>query len=566
MRILLRKGLPCTQVLIGLLLAVGVAATAAGEPPRTYCIRGAHIIPAPGEEIAPGTVLIRDGLIVAIGASQEAPPDAVVIEGEDLWIYPGLIDTDTRLDQEQGSPSSSTRPSQPPGPGPARQAARSGAAHPIALVHPEKRVLDSLQPFSGDSNRKVQKLRELGFTTVLVTPEKGIFRGSSSLVLLVDEAPVAEVVLQADAAQHIGFDRGRYGQGYPVSLMGTVATIRQVILDAGRHALWNQRYQADPRGMQRPPSTDAFAVLGDLIAGRQLAIFHADSPADLLLADRLADELGLTAIVSASGHEWQIAGQVGKTGRELILPLGFPDKPDVADDDEALAVTMESMRRYLQAPTTAATLHTAGVRFAFCSRGIKSLTDLRKNLRKIIDAGLPEQVALAALTTVPAEMLGVGDITGTIEPGKIANLVALDGPLFAEESAVRMVFVDGHLYRNEEKEKPKGGDPDAVVDPCGSWSVVFDFPGRPMEREWVIEGEPGSYAGTAETRSGTVSFDDVKLVGNMLTVVFPSQGGRGSMELTVVITGDELAGTAELGPRMVKVTGTRISDPEGGSR
>jgi hypothetical protein len=565
MQIPLREGFLRPQVLTGLLLAVGIAATAAGEPPRTYCIRGAHIIPAPGEEIAPGAVLIRDGLIVAVGASQEAAADAVVIDGEELWVYPGLIDADTRLDQEQGPQSSASRTAQMPGQDPARQD-RTGAAHPIALVHPEERVVDGLQPFSGDGSRKVEKLRELGFTTVLVGPERGIFRGTSALVLLIDEAPVAEIVLQADAAQHIGFDRGRYGQGYPVSLMGTVATIRQVMLDTERHAEWHKRYQADPRGLQRPPSTDAFVALGDLISGAQLAIFHADSPADLLLADRLADELGLRAIISASGHEWQIANLVGSTGRDLILPLGFPDKPDVAEDDEALAVTIETMRRYLQAPTTAAALHAAGVRFAFCSRGLKSLGDLRKNLRKIIDAGLSEEVALAALTTVPAEMLGVSNVTGTIEAGKIANLVVLDGPLFAKESAVRMVFVDGHLYRNEEKEEPRGGDPDAVVDPCGHWAVIFDFPDRAVEREWIIEGEPGSFTGTAETRSGTVSFDDVKLVGNMLTVVFPSQGGRGSMELTVVINGDELTGTAELGPRMVKLSGTRTSDPDGGSR
>ena len=136
-----------------------------------------------------------------------------------------------------------------------------------------------------------------------------------------------------------------------------------------------------------------------------------------------------------------------------------------------------------------------------------------------------------------------------------------DGPLFDEESNLTHVFVDGVLHEVEAPSKPKG-DPNAVVDPRGTWSVVFDMGPRTMERSWTIEGEKEAYRGTAETREGTVTFDEVRLEGNALTVVYPSRGGRGSMEVTVIIEGDQFEGLAEMGPRSIELNGTRTSGPE----
>jgi len=205
------------------------------------------------------------------------------------------------------------------------------------------------------------------------------------------------------------------------------------------------------------------------------------------------------------------------------------------------------------------------VDFAFTTRGLKNLANFSKNLRKIIEAGLPEERALAALTTVPAKILGIDAMTGTLETGKIANVIVADGPLFEKDTKIQRVFVDGVEYRAEEKEKPKG-DPDAVVDPRGEWSVVFEISGQTFQRTWTISGEPDSYKGTAETQRGTVTFEEVGLEGNALTVAFPSRGGFGSTEITVIIEGDTFEGIAEMGTRSVPVKGTRTSGPEGGGR
>jgi len=548
-------------------LAVLLAAPAVlAERPRVYCVQGAHVVPAPGQVIESGTVVLRDGLIEAVGADVEAPADAVVIDGQGLWVYPGLIDPSVFLGEERSGTSApspgggrptmgSTRPSSPPGP-----------VHELPLVRPENRASDGLLSFEGSRTRQAERLRELGFTTVLAVPEGGIFRGTSAVVQLLDDTPVSEMILRDNVAQHLSFERGGFGRGYPTSLMGAAATIRQVVLDAERHAEWTKRWTAHPRGMPRPEQATAYEALGELVAGDQKAIFDVSSPDDALLAGRLAAELELDAVIGGSGHEWEVAEQIRASGFDLILPVAFPDKPEVGDDDEALEVTLETMRRYVEASSAAARLHELGVRVALTTDGLKSLAQFRKNVRQMLDAGLPEEAALAAVTTVPAAMVGIDDVAGTLEPGKIANVAIFDGPLFGEDSTAKRVFVDGVEYRVEEKKKPRGGDADAVVDPRGEWSVAFEMPGRSSERTWVIEGATDALAGTAETRSGTVTFDDVRLLGNMLTVVFPAREGRGSVELTVVITGDSFTGSAEFGPRSVPVTGTRTSGPEGGGR
>ena len=554
----------------GLLLLVLAALPSVAERPRVYGITGAHIVVAPGEEIESGTIVIRDGLIEAVGAGVALPADAVEIDGGGLWIYPGLIDANTTLGQRSeggsggpggagsgggGSPFGRSQRQTPP-----------GAVHPLAKVRPETEARDSLLPFEGDRKREIERYRKLGFTAVLTAPDSGVFRGTSSVILLLDDTPVPEMILRNDVCQHIGFERGRFGQGYPTSLMGAVATIRQVLLDAQRHAVWTARYAKNPAGMPRPEQLAAMDSLAAVVAGTQPALFHVDDPEDVLLVHRLAGELDLKAVVAASGHEWEMADRIRATGMPLILPVAFPDKPKLDDPDETLDVTTRTMRRYVEAPSAAAKLHEAGVRFALSTKGLKSLTDFPKNMRKILDAGLPEDAALAAVTTVPAELLGIDAMTGTLHAGKIANVAVYDGPLFGEDTSAKRVFVDGVEHKMKEKKKPAGGDPDAVVDPRGEWSVVFEFGSRTIERTWTIEGERGDYRGTAETQSGTVSFEALTLEGNMLTVRLPGRGGRGSMELMVVITGDSFEGSVEMGPRTAPIKGTRVSGPEGGGR
>ncbi|MFQ5669228.1 MAG: amidohydrolase family protein [Acidobacteriota bacterium] len=538
------------------------APAAAAEPPRIYAITHATVIPEPGRRIDAGTVVIRDGLIESVGTGLPVPDDAVEINGSGKWVYPGLIDADSQL----GLPA----PGPPPGTGAPpfarpRPETPAGAIHDIARIHPETRAQDQLRPFEGDRKRDVERLRELGFTTAVVTPEKGLLRGKSVAIDLVVDRPVAQIILREDVAQNAAFERGRFGEGYPTSLMGAVAALRQTLLDAERHAAWAKRYADHPEGMRRPEHHAAYEALAPVLDREQPVVFHTEDPRDTLLADALGREFDLDVLVSTSSYEWERAPEIAATGRGLIVSAGFPDKPEVEEDDEALDVSRDEMRRYLDAAGGPARLHEAGVTFAFTLHGLKNTADLPRQMRKITEAGLPESDVLAAWTTIPAQFLGLDRMVGRLAPGAIANVLVANGALFAEKTKIVTVFVDGIKHQVKQKKKPEG-DPDAIVDPRGDWSVTMDFGGRAIQRQWTVKGRPGAYAGTAETQRGTVSFESVELAGNVLTVAFPARGGRPRMEITVIIRGDHFKGTAEMGPRSVKIQGTRTSGPEGGNR
>ena len=541
---------------------VGSAVPAPAARPRIYALTGATVVPAPGQKLEGGTVILRDGLIEAVGKNASVPADAVTIDAKGMYVYPGLIDAGGWSPASDAPPAGGAPDRQRP----PRREAEPGPVYPLALVRPERRAADTLQAFDGDRKRDAEGWRKLGFTTLLAAPTKGIFRGTGALILLADDTAVTDLIVRDDVAAFAAFETtGGFGEGYPTSLMGAAAAMRQTLLDAQRFAVWTDRYARNPVGMPRPERAPALQALQPVLSAKQPLYLEAAAADDVLLADRIAREFGLDLVVIASGTESEIAAQIAKTGRTVIYPARIPDKPKVDDADEALDVSLKEMRRYLDAAAAPKILRDAGATVVLSAHGLKNSADFPGNVRKMIDAGFPEDAALAALTTGPAKLLGVARTMGTIEPGKIANIVVADGPLFGKDTKVRRVFVDGTDYPVEEKAKPKG-DPNAVVDPRGTWSVAIELSGQTLQRTWTIAGTKDHYTGTAETRSGTVTFDKVELAGNALTVTFPASEGRGANEVTVIVTGESFEGSIEMGPRSAPVKGTRTQRPDGGAR
>ena len=534
--------------------------------PRVYALTGGTIHVAPGRTLSGATLVLRDGLVEAVGKDVKIPADATTIDATGLSIYPGFIDAGGFVAGADAAPAPSSGGGGGAGARPAaRREAETGPVLPYPVVRPERRASDLLQPFEGERARDAASLRQIGFTAAVAAPPRGVFRGESALVLLAEDTRVADLLVRDPVFQHVAFETAGFGEGYPTSVMGAAALLRQTLLDAKRDADWSRRYERDPSGMARPEVYPGLRALRPVLERSVPLLLEASSADDLLLADRIAREMGVELVVLGSGTEAEIASQVAKTGRTLVYPARFPDKPKVDDADEALDVTLEQMRRYLDAAAAPKALRQAGVPLALTARGLKNPADFPANVRKMLDAGLSEDDALGALTTVPAKLLGVDRSMGTLEPGKIANVLVADGALFAKDTKLKRVFVDGTDYTIEEKAKPKG-DPNAVVDPRGTWSVAIDFGGTTVQRTWTITGTKGAYAGTAETRSGTVTFDKVELDGNRLTVTFPASEGRGSYEATVIVTGEAFEGTSEMGSRTATLTGTRTSGPSGGER
>lgn len=443
--------------------------------PSTWAITGARIEPVAGPAIATGTVVIRDGLITAVGASVTAPADARVIDGSGLTVYPGFIDAYGALGMPSGGGG---------GQGSATQQARRGA--PNSSYGPgmqaEVRAVEELDPAAN----AFTAARAAGFTAALTAPAAGIFRGSSALIALGD-GPVATLVIRDGVAQHVGFSRGGGGGfggggGYPGSLMGVFAQLRQQLLDAGHYRDRQAAYARNPRGITRPAHDPTLEALQPVVAGTQPVVMWANSEREILRALDLAQEFRLNAMIAGGSEAWKAAGRLQAAGVPVLLDVDFPRRTAPAGGrGSAAAETPEDLavlRARVEQPKGPGRLAAAGVRFAFHAGGDHA--DFVANVRRAVAAGLDRERALRALTIDAATLLGVADRLGTIEPGKIANLTIVRGDLFAEDGRVSQLFIDGAQF---EIPAPASGGPRQAqrgqdAEPAGTDGDDHDHPLR----------------------------------------------------------------------------------------
>ncbi len=392
---------------------------------RTHAITGATVVVQPGQTIENATIIIRDGVIEAVGRDVEVPPGARVWPGDDLTVYPGLIDTAVMV-----KPDSIQR-----GPG----------AHWNAKVHPEWSAADGLLP--PQSVRK--EMRSLGFTVAAVYPNQGVLRGSGVVIALAEQDEHA-LAYDGQAMMAAGFDRGG---GYPGSLMGAIALLRQTFYDAHWHAACRRVWQDYPQGNEPPISADALVALEEVVNGRQAVLFEVSNEHNALRAARLAREFELDLVLLGSGYEFRRLEDIVGLGVAIIVPLQFPDRPDVSALSSSERVTLRELMTWEQAPTNARRLVEAGATIALTTYRLKKRSDFYPNLRQAVKHGLDDKAALAALTTVPAKLLGLDHIIGTVEAGKAANLVVVEGSLFEKKPKIRDVWINGR--RHEISKEPQ---------------------------------------------------------------------------------------------------------------
>ncbi|MGB3544058.1 amidohydrolase family protein, partial [Rubrivirga sp.] len=213
--------------------------------------------------------------------------------------------------------------------------------------------------------------------------------------------------------------------------------------------------------------------------------------------------------------------------------------------DEEIALTGQKRAAVARAEGSPAALDSAGVTFAFATFEVKP-GDVHANLVRMVEAGLSHDAALAALTSTPADLLGLGRELGTVEAGKLANLVITSGPLFTDSTAIRHVLVEGVRYDLED-DAQEGADPDAVVEAAGTWDYEVSTPGGNQEGTFEITGSGDDLGGTITSDGDTNTFETVVLEGNSLTLVFTSPDIGAQVTIAGIITDDEFSGTADVG-------------------
>jgi imidazolonepropionase-like amidohydrolase len=431
-------------------------------------IHNAKIVTVSGSVINKGTVVVRNGLIEAVGENVAVPADAMLVEGEGLTVYPGLIDALSTWGQPGGAPAPTATATASRGgrgatttatpaatPAPATQTAAAPARGPED--RPQTTSWVKIADEISNTDRRIETARAAGFTTAVTFPTRGIFAGQGAVIDLLSGEKSGEMVVASPTGQYISLTSGGRGGGmgrsFPSALMGYIAYVRQIYLDAAHYQLVKDTYAKNPIGMARPEYDRALEGV-------------LDSPRILLPANRLVEMdrmLHLAAelkqpVLLYGGRESfrpEAAALLKKYNASILLSMRWPEASRDADPDEVDSMrTLETRDKAALAP---AVLQKAGVKFALYSDGLDQPRDLQRAVKKALDNGLSREDALRALTLSPAEIYGVANRLGSIEAGKIANLVVTRGDIFDDRTKVEMTIVDGRKYVPTPDASPAGG-------------------------------------------------------------------------------------------------------------
>jgi imidazolonepropionase-like amidohydrolase len=483
-------------------LILGYAAPtlrAQGGEPQYFAIRGAKIVPISSPPVENATIVISRGLITAVGKDASVPPEAWVIDGKGLIVYPGLFDSFTDVGIPAAPPASGEG-----GPRRSQEAARGPEDRPLSM--PWRNAADEVSI----SDKRIETWRSAGFTTVVSAPKGGIFPGQAAVLDLAGER-AGDLVVKSPVAIPLGFQTsGGFGSGFPDSILGVLAYIHQVWLDTEWSIKAQAIYEKNPRSTARPRYDRTEAALAEALEDHAFVLIPANNSVQLRRALELVDRWHVNGAIYGGQMAYEVAPEIAAKKLPVLVNLKWPEAEKDADPEDKPSLRTLHFRD--RAPSSPAALAKAGVKFALYSGGITPPKEILKAAKKSIDSGLAPDAALRALTLSAAEIFGVADRLGSIENGKIANLVVTDGDLFEEKTKIKMVFVDGHRFEIREPEKPK--DP-PKGDITGKWKLSYTTPEGPeestadlaMEKDGTISGSITSKRGTASIISGYLSVD-----------------------------------------------------------
>jgi imidazolonepropionase-like amidohydrolase len=394
-------------------------------PPRgTFAIRNARIVTVTGPDIENGTVVIRDGKIEAVGANVTVPTGAQTIDGNGLSVYPGMIDAGTNMglvEVPQGANGTVDTTE-------------------VGELNPNAKAIIAVNPHSAH----IAVTRVEGITNTLTAPTGGLISGQAALINLLGTAPKEMAVVPQVALvinyPRIGFGGGGFGgfqQQQTANLSDTLAAnerqldqIRKLLRDAEAYGRAQDAYAKD-KSLPRPDRNVVLEPLVPYVRGEQPVIFRADREAEIRGAIKFAEEMKLKPIILGGNDAWKVANVLKEKNVPVIVTgiLSLPQRED--DPYDALY-------------ENPAKLQAAGVRFCISTGdpGAEA-RNLAQYAGMAAAFGLSKADAVKAVTLYPAQILNVADRLGSIEAGKMANLVITDGDLLEIRSRIRYLFIDG---------------------------------------------------------------------------------------------------------------------------
>jgi hypothetical protein len=495
---------------------------------RVWAVKDARIVTLAGRLVEKGTLVIRDGLIEAVGAGIPIPKDAEVIDGAKLSVYPGLMDglgsSLLKLPEEKID----------------RSRIQSGE-----FTDKDRGITPGLAAFEYVSLGKaaLEKYHRLGFTVGQVMPDRGVLTGRSALFSFGDPDKDKALLLK-DVCLGIGYSPSNF-MVYPNSLMGVQAYLRQALTDAVHFEQSRSRWLREPKGLARPGHDANLEFLADYAAARKPVIFLCRNQHDIRRSLALAAEYKLAYVIADLGGEaFEVIPELKTAKARVLCTVAFKTPGSSVFAQRGKAERERAQKEIY--PKNPARLAEAGIPFAFSSLGTDEPKTFTEGIQKAIEAGLPKEKAIAALTTTPAAFFGLDRALGTIEPGKIANLVITEGELLAKEAKVRYVFADGTRFELKEAKPGDGEKP--TVNLTGKWEMtVEEGAGTKLTVEFAQE--EAALSGRMIMPFGTFEFTGGVVSGKTLTFEISLSVGGQDIDLFVSgsVEGDKMTGSVVQG-------------------
>ncbi|HSJ65978.1 MAG TPA: amidohydrolase family protein [Gemmatimonadaceae bacterium] len=408
-------GIAALLTLAPALAAQNAPAPATAGSAGTYVVRGATIVPVSGPRIPNGTVVISGGRIAAVGANVQAPAGATVIDGSGLFVYPGLIDSGTQLGlTEIGSV---------PGPTDLQE---------LGEFNPQNVALTAVNAHS----ELIPVARANGITTAITGPRGGLISGQVALIDLAGWTP-AEMAAQPRAAMVVNYPRSRAGgrrfgpQQSESEQQEAMNRQVRALYDFFRDAKTYAEVVGRTEGRNGGRANLVMQAMLPVVRGEQPVLFDVDAEDQIRGVLALADTFGLKAIVRGGSDAWKLADELARRQIPVIVgPLTRAPAPDEPYD--AIFANPGALAR-------------AGVKIAFQTDNASDSRNLPYNAALATAYGLDPDVALRALTITPAEIWGVADRYGSIDPGKVANVIVTTGDPLDVRTTVTHLFIRGEL-------------------------------------------------------------------------------------------------------------------------
>ncbi len=385
----------------------------------SYALVNATVYSTPENKLEGATVVIEKGKIIAVGKGVAIPSNCVRIDATGKFIYAGFIDVFSSYGIPKKQNQNHGEESEDSGKGPLNW---------NAAIHPEYNASLEIQ----HNEEEAESYRNTGITAVCTHKADGIARGNGALVSLGSE--IHADIISTEAASYFSFNKGSSPQQYPSSIMGSIALLRQTYCDAN--------WYANLKG-----SGETNLSLRALNANSNHAqIFEANDKWNILRADAVGDEFGVQYIFKTNGNEYQRLEEMKGTKGKFIVPVNFPLAFDVSDPASNRYISTAELKHWELAPYNLAYMHKAGLEFCITSSDLEDKSQFLENLKIAVENGLPADIALAALTTRPAQYLNAQQRVGSILAGYDANLIITNKELFSSDSKILETWVNGKPY------------------------------------------------------------------------------------------------------------------------